>query len=71
VTPSRDESFPAVLQARIRERGLDWIVTNAGLSGDTTAGGLRVDGLLRDDVSVIVLARGASPTTSGRIWSRC
>jgi acyl-CoA thioesterase I len=61
VTPSRDESFPTVLQTRIRERGLDWVVTNAGISGDTTAGGLRrVDGLLRDDVTVIVLALGAN-----------
>ena len=61
MTPSRNESFPAVLQTRINERGLDWIVTNAGISGDTTTGGLRrVDALLRDDVSVIVLALGAN-----------
>lgn len=61
VTPTRDESFPAVLQERIRERGLNWTVTNAGVSGDTTTGGRRrVEGLLGRDVGVLVLALGAN-----------
>ena len=41
VAPTRDESFPAVLQERVRERGLNWSVTNAWISGDTTSGGRR------------------------------
>src|SRR5512145_2133557 len=61
VTPTRDESFPAVLQERIRERGLSWTVTNAGVSGDTTTGGRRrVEALLGRDVGVLVLALGAN-----------
>jgi acyl-CoA thioesterase-1 len=61
VTPTRAESFPAVLQTRIRDRGLDWIVTNAGISGDTAAGGLRrVDALLGNDVGVVVLELGVN-----------
>lgn len=61
VTPSRDESFPSVLQTHVRDRGLGWIVTNAGVSGDTTTGGLRrADALLGNDVGVVVLALGAN-----------
>jgi acyl-CoA thioesterase-1 len=61
VTPTRDESFPAVLQERIRDRSLNWAVTNAGISGDTTAGGRRrVEALLGRDVGVLVLALGAN-----------
>jgi acyl-CoA thioesterase I len=61
VTPTRAESFPAVLQTRIRDRGLDWIATNAGISGDTAAGGLRrVDALLGNDVGVVVLELGVN-----------
>jgi acyl-CoA thioesterase-1 len=61
VTPTRAESFPAVLQTRIKDRGLNWVVTNAGISGDTTAGGLRrVDALLGNDVGVIVLELGVN-----------
>jgi acyl-CoA thioesterase I len=36
-----DEAFPARLQARLRADGYDYRVVNAGVSGDTTAGGLR------------------------------
>jgi acyl-CoA thioesterase-1 len=61
VSPTRDESFPTVLQDRIRERGWNWSVTNAGISGDTTSGGRRrVEGLLGRDVGVLVVALGAN-----------
>jgi acyl-CoA thioesterase-1 len=35
------DSFPSVLQKRLKEEGLDYKVVNAGVSGDTAAGGLR------------------------------
>jgi acyl-CoA thioesterase-1 len=66
VYPSRDESFPAELQARIERAGLGWTVINAGVSGDTTTGGLRrVDRLLADDVGVLVVALGANDGLRG------
>jgi hypothetical protein len=37
----REESFPARLQERIDREGLGFEVVNAGVSGDTSAGGLR------------------------------
>lgn len=66
VSPTRDESFPAVLQALITARGLNWTVTNAGVRGDTTTGGRRrVDALLGPDVGVLVLALGANDGLRG------
>ncbi|MGE5148440.1 MAG: arylesterase [Candidatus Eiseniibacteriota bacterium] len=35
-----DEAFPTRLQAALRAKGIDAVVDNAGVSGDTTAGGL-------------------------------
>ena len=35
-----EEAYPAVLQERIDEAGYSYQVVNAGVSGDTTAGGL-------------------------------
>jgi acyl-CoA thioesterase I len=37
----RDHAYPAQLQRALRAKGYDVEVTNAGISGDTTAGGLR------------------------------
>ncbi|MEK7713845.1 MAG: GDSL-type esterase/lipase family protein, partial [candidate division NC10 bacterium] len=43
-----DEAYPALLEARLRRDGYAHRVVNAGVSGDTTAGGLRrVDWILR------------------------
>jgi len=45
-----EEAYPALLEARLRREGFDYRVVNAGVSGDTSAGGLR-----RVDVLEIVL----------------
>jgi acyl-CoA thioesterase-1 len=64
--PSRDESFPAVLQRRVSSSRLPWEVANAGVSGDTTSGGVRrLDEVLRDEVGVLVLALGANDGLRG------
>src|SRR3954452_19071987 len=36
-----EQSYPALLQSRIDAAGLSYEVVNAGVSGDTSAGGLR------------------------------
>src|SRR5689334_21536451 len=67
-----DEAFPALLQKRIEAAGLKYEVINAGVSGDTSAGGLRrIDWLLRRKIDVLVLElggndglRGISPATT-------
>jgi len=66
VSPSAGESFPARLQARIGAAALPWTVTNAGISGDTTADGVRrVEPLLAADVGVLVLELGANDGLRG------
>jgi acyl-CoA thioesterase I len=66
VSPSLAESFPARLQARIAGAALPWTVANAGVSGDTTADGVRrVDPLLAADVGVLVLELGANDGLRG------
>ncbi|HEY8548956.1 MAG TPA: arylesterase [Vicinamibacterales bacterium] len=62
----RDESFPARLQQKIDEAGLNYEVVNAGVSGDTTAGGVRrLDWALEGDVRVLVLELGANDGLRG------
>ena len=60
------EAYPALIQARIRDAGLPWRVVNAGLSGETTAGGLRrIDWTLRTPPDLFVLALGANDGLRG------
>ena len=61
-----EEAYPAVLESRIRQRGYPFEVVNAGVSGDTSAGGLRrVDWALDGDVRILILALGANDGLRG------
>jgi len=63
---SPDEAYPAVLERRMRDAGLDFDVVNAGVSGDTSAGALRrVEWSLEGDPRVLVLAIGANDGLRG------
>ena len=60
------DAFPSILQQRLRENGLDAEVVNAGVSGDTSAGGLRrVDWSLDADVRILVVALGGNDALRG------
>jgi acyl-CoA thioesterase I len=61
-----DEAYPALLEARVRAAGFDYRVVNAGVSGDTSAGGLRrVDWVLRSRPDVAIVALGANDGLRG------
>lgn len=61
-----DASFPAQLQKALRAKGLQATVINAGVSGDTTAGGLaRLDWALADKPSHALVALGANDMLRG------
>jgi len=61
------EAFPALIQTRVDDAGLDYRVVNAGVSGDTSAGGLRrLDWLLRLPIAVLVLELGANDMLRGQ-----
>jgi acyl-CoA thioesterase-1 len=65
VTP--DEAYPALLAARLRREHYDYRVVNAGVSGDTSAGGLaRVDWILRAKPDVVIVALGANDGLRGQ-----
>ena len=60
------QAFPALVQQKIRERGLPFEVVNAGLGGDTTAGGVRrLDWLLQRSIDVLVLELGGNDGLRG------
>jgi len=62
-----DEAYPALLQARLRRDGYAHRVVNAGVSGDTTAGGLRrVDWVLRAGPEIVIVALGANDGLRGQ-----
>ncbi len=64
---SPDQSYPAQLQRRLREAGYSYEVINAGVSGDTTTGGLRrLAWVLKSRPSMVILELGANDGLRGQ-----
>jgi Lysophospholipase L1 and related esterases len=60
------ESYPALLEKKLADAGLSYRIVNAGLSGETSAGGLRrIDWILRQRIDVFILALGANDGLRG------
>ena len=56
-----DEAYPVLLEQRLRREGFAYRVVNAGVSGDTTAAGLRrVEWVLRSRPAIVIVALGAN-----------
>jgi acyl-CoA thioesterase-1 len=63
---TQTESYPALLQQKIDRAGLGYEIVNAGVSGDTSAGGVRrLDWSLDGDVRILVLELGANDGLRG------
>ncbi len=61
-----EDSFPYLIQQEIDSLEKDFIVVNAGLSGETTSGGLnRIDWVLKQDVDIFVLELGGNDLLRG------
>jgi len=61
-----EEAYPARLQRRLDEQGLRYRVINAGVSGDTTAGGVRrVDWVLKSRPVLVILELGGNDGLRG------
>lgn len=61
-----EQAFPALIDQALRAEGRRVTVVNAGISGDTTAGGLsRVDWLLRSRPDILVVSLGANDGLRG------
>jgi acyl-CoA thioesterase-1 len=63
---STRESYPSQLEARLHAMGYSYRVINAGISGDTTAGGVRrLDWAIKTKPDVVILALGANDGLRG------
>ena len=61
-----EDAFPSLIQKKIEQEKLPFKVVNAGLSGETTAGGLRrIDWLLKQKVDVLVIELGGNDGLRG------
>jgi acyl-CoA thioesterase-1 len=66
VSPSRGRDFPALLQERLDTTYPGWVVSNQGVGGDTTGGGLqRLEQALAADTSILVVELGANDGLRG------
>ena len=58
--------FPAVLERALRKQGFDVTVINAGVSGDTSSGGLaRIGWSLADNPDLVIIELGANDALRG------
>jgi acyl-CoA thioesterase-1 len=61
-----NESFPNLLNDKLKKEGYDFLFINAGVSGDTTSGGLtRLDWVLSRGVDYFILELGANDMMRG------
>jgi acyl-CoA thioesterase-1 len=61
-----EEAFPAQLERALKAKGLDVVVENAGVSGDTSTGGLeRLDWSVADGTALVVVELGANDALRG------
>jgi acyl-CoA thioesterase I len=66
VSPSRTDNFPAALQRRLNSSNRRWSIVNSGVSGDTTAGGVRrFDAATEGGADILILELGANDGLRG------
>ena len=61
-----EDAYPSIIERRLQARGQGWTVANAGVSGDTSAGGMRrLDWVLEGGAAVVIVALGANDGLRG------
>ena len=61
-----EQAFPNIIQQKLKNIHKDYLVVNAGLSGETSAGGLsRIDWVLQQKIDIFVLELGANDGLRG------
>ncbi len=63
---AKEQAYPALIEARLAAEGRPWRVINAGISGDTTAGGVaRLDWIYKQKMDVLFVCLGANDGLRG------
>jgi len=64
---SQDAGWPTLLQARLKQKAMDYTVANAGISGETTSGGAAriAEALKAHQPKVVIVALGANDGLRG------
>ncbi len=63
---AQEQAFPRQLEAALQQRGHQVLVQNAGVSGDTSAGGLaRLDWMLAERPDLVIVELGANDALRG------
>jgi acyl-CoA thioesterase-1 len=63
---AQDKSYPALLEKLLAERGLNYRVVNAGISGETSSGAkARIDWVLKLNPDIVILETGANDGLRG------
>jgi acyl-CoA thioesterase I len=63
---TEEEAFPALVEKALNQKGKKVRVINAGLSGETSAGGLtRIEWVLRQPIDIFILELGANDGLRG------
>ncbi len=61
-----EDAYPVKLEAALKARGYNVTITNAGVSGDTSSGGLqRLDWSIGKDVDLVIVELGANDALRG------
>ncbi len=61
-----EQAYPSLIEARLRARDRGWAVVNAGVSGDTSAGGLRrLEWSMDGGAAIVVVALGGNDGLRG------
>ncbi|MGY8933869.1 MAG: arylesterase [Flavobacteriales bacterium] len=61
-----NDAFPSLLQTRMDSLGLEYVIVNSGLSGETTAGGKsRIKWVLNEYIDIFILELGANDGLRG------
>lgn len=60
-------AYPQLVEKALKDGGMDVSVVNAGVSGDTSAGGLRrINWILQQDIDVLFIALGVNDALRGQ-----
>ncbi len=63
---AKEQSYPSLLEKKIKAKGLNWVVINAGVSGATTASGKRqLEWLMKNKIDLLIIALGANDGLRG------